>query len=106
LRALLCHVGDKAHAFARDSADHSLSRAAVANRLACRVEAGGHGGFGDGPATPDAHDQIVLTDDTVAVVDEVNEEVEDLRFERDWLAVPAQLAALDIQHAIGKRKSH
>jgi hypothetical protein len=60
--------------------------------------------FGDDPATPDRLQQIVFADDAFAVPDQVNQEVEDLRFECDPLAVPPEFAPIDVKQVIGKDK--
>ena len=50
--------------------------------------------------------QIVLGDDAVAIADQVHQQVEHLRFQRDRFAAPPQFAALHVEHMIGKAKLH
>ena len=99
-------VADEAKAFARDGADHGLILAAVADRLSRGVDAAGQGGFGDDAAVPDGLDQIVLGDDPFAVLDQIDQEVEHLRFDGDAFAGAGQLAQVDIKHMVGKAKLH
>ena len=50
--------------------------------------------------------EIVLGDDAVAIADQVHQQVEHLRFQRDRFAAPPQLAARHVEHMIGKAKLH
>src|SRR6266478_3300205 len=81
-----------------------LRRAAVADRLAHRVDPAGHCRFGHDPAAPDRLQQVVPADDAVAVLHQVNEKVEDLRFERDQLAAPPEFAPIYVKYMIAKDK--
>jgi hypothetical protein len=50
--------------------------------------------------------QLILGHDPVAVRDEVDEDIENLRFEVDRHAGATQLPALTIELAVGKHISH
>ena len=100
------HLADEANAAAGDGADQALRCAAVADRLAHGVQAGCQGRFGHGPAAPDGLDQIVLADDAAAVADEVDEDVEDLRFDGDGAGSVAQFAAIDIEEVVTECEGH
>ena len=104
--ALRLHVADEAKALARDGADHGLVLAAVADRLARGVDPAGQRQFRHDAAVPHRLDQIVLGDDVVAIFDQVNQEIEHLRLDRDVFAAAGQLAQLDIEHMVGKVKLH
>ena len=106
VRGSRLHVADEAKALSRDGADHDLILAAVADRLARGVDPARQRGFGDDAAVPHRLDQIVLGDDVVAVFDQVNQEIEHLRLDRDALAAAGQLAEVDIKHMVGKVKLH
>jgi hypothetical protein len=41
-----------------------------------------------------------------AVLDQINQEVEYLRLDRDEVDTPAQFTSLDIENVIGKHKLH
>ena len=103
---LRLHVADEAKTLARDGADHGLILAAVADRLARGVDPARQRRFGDDAAVPDRLDQIVLGDDVVAVFDQVNQQIEHLRLDRDALAAAGQFAEVDIEHMVGKVKLH
>jgi hypothetical protein len=60
----------------------------------------------DDPPAPNALDQIVLADDPATVAHQIDEKVENLRFERDRLSPAAQFASLDIEHVIAKPENH
>ena len=85
---------------ARDGADHSLILAGVADRGARGVDAAGQRRFGDDAAVPDALDQIVLGDDAVAVLDEVDQQIEHLRLDCDILAAAGEFAHAGIEHMV------
>ena len=88
---------DKAEAFARDGADQALLLAAVADRLARGIDAAGQRRIRDDAAPPDRGDQVVLADDAVAILDQVDQQIEHLRLERDQLAAAPQFAPILIE---------
>ena len=100
------NVADEAKALARDGADQALVPAAVADCPARRVDPAGQGGFRDDPPVPDLFNQIVLGDDAVAILDEIDEEVEHLRLDGNAFAAARKLAAVDVKYMIGKEKLH
>jgi len=101
---LLPHDADKADAPTGHGADQTLRLSTVADRFSHGIDAAGHRRFRDDPAAPDRLQEIVLADDAFAVPNQVDQEVEDLRFERDPLAVPPELAPIDVKQVIGKDK--
>ena len=103
---LRMHVADKAQASARDGADQLLSLAAVAQSLACGIDAAAQRRFGDDPAAPDQRNQIVLCDNPVAVFYQANQQIQHLRLDRNRLGPTAQLAQLGVQRMTRKRKLH
>ena len=106
VRGFRLHVADEAKTFSRNGADHDLILAAVADRLARGVDPARQRGFGNDAAIPHRLDQIVLGDDVVAVFDQVNQQIEHLRLDRDAFAAAGQLAKVDIEHMVGKVKLH
>ena len=103
---LHAHVAHEAEALARDGADQLLVLAAVAYGLARGVDATGQGRIRHDPPAPDRGDEIVLADDAVAALQQVQQQVEDLRLDRDGLGAATQLAPVGIKHMIGKEKLH
>jgi hypothetical protein len=100
------HVADKAKALARDGADQFCFVAAVANRLARGVDAAGQSRIRHDPAAPDRSEEIVLADDAVAVLHQVDQQVEHLGLDGNGLGTAAQLAPVGIKPVIGKEKFH
>src|SRR5262249_35019444 len=103
---LRAHNTDEAKALARDGANQFLVPAAVADRLSRGVDAAGQGRIRNDTAAPDRGDQIVLADDAVAVLHQINQQVEHLRLDGDGIGAAAQFAAVDVKHMISKVKLH
>ncbi len=99
-------VPDEAETLAGHGADQPLRLAAVAHRLARGVDPAGQGRFRDDPPAPNRVQQIVLGDNAVAVADQVHQQVEHLRLQRDRFAAPPQFAARHVEHVVGKAKLH
>jgi hypothetical protein len=99
-------VADEAQALARDRADEGLRLAAVADGLTRRVDPASERRVRHDPPAPHRGDEVVLADDAVAVLDEVDEEVEHLRLDHDRLFAAAKLAAGGIEHVAGKSVNH
>src|ERR1700722_8258713 len=89
---LRAHYANEAQALARECADQLLVLAAVADRLSRGVDAAGQRRIRRDPAAPDRSDEIVLADDAVAVLHQVNQQVEHLRLYGNKLGIAAQLA--------------
>src|SRR5262249_12821420 len=100
------HGSDETEALARDGADQLLLLAAVAERLARGVDAAGQRRIRHDPATPDRSDEIVLGDDAVAILHQVDQEVEYLRLDGNALGAAAQLATVGIERVIVKEELH
>jgi hypothetical protein len=103
---MFLHLCNKADALAGHRAYDGLRRTAVANRSSSRIKTGGNRRIGDDPTTPNRGNQVIPTDDPAAVSQEVDEEVEDLRFDRNLLATPTQFVALNIQKMFAKFEPH
>src|SRR5262245_14037583 len=102
----MLHVADEAHALARDRPHQLLLVAAVADCLAHRIDAAVEGRIRNNSATPYGRDQIILADDAVAILDEIDQEIENLRLDRDDRATRAQLPALRLERKISECKQH
>ena len=92
-RLRLPDVADEAEPLAGDRPDQALLLAAVADRLAHRIDVAGQGRFGDDPPAPHRIQQVVLADDALAVLHQIEQQVEDLRPDRDRLASRASAPA-------------
>ena len=98
--SLLAHLAHETQALARQRLDQVLAIAGVADRLAGGIDAVEQRRFRDGPPLPDRVQKIVLADHTVAMADQVNEQVEHLRLDRNRLRTAMQLAAIDVERAV------
>src|SRR4029079_1304225 len=70
------------------------------DRLPCGMDAAVECGVRDDPSLPDGCDQVVLADDMLAIVDQIDQQVEHLRLDRDQFAARAQFAAVGVQGKI------
>jgi hypothetical protein len=73
--------------------DQRLLGAAVARCPARGIDAAGQGRFRNDPAAPDAIDKVVLAHHELPVAQQVDQEIEHLRLDRDEVAAADQLAA-------------
>lgn len=87
-------------------ADQSLLGAAVTNYRARRVDARRQCGIRDDPTTPYRLYQIILADDALAIADQINQEVEDLRRDRNRHPASAQFPPIAIERVIAKDERH
>ena len=99
-------VADEPESFAGDRADQALLLAAVADRLAHRIDVTGQGRFGDDPPTPHRIQQIILADDALAVLHQVEQQVEDLRPDRNRLGPPGELPPVGVEHVVSEHELH
>src|SRR6516164_7590971 len=105
-RLFRSHVTDKAKALARNGAQETLILACVLYSLAHRIDATGQRRLRDDTAIPHFVEQLILADDAIAILDEIQQQVENLRLERNAFAGAAKLSPSDIKHMIFKEKSH
>ena len=62
--------------------------------------------FGDDPSVPDRVEQIVLADDVLAVLDQMDEQVEDLRPDRDGPRSPGEFPPVKVEQIIFEQELH
>ena len=105
-RKRAAYISDEAKTLARDGADHGLVLAAVADRRSRGVDAAGQRRFRDDAAVPDALDQIVLGDDAVAVLYQVDQQIEHLRLDGDRLTATGQFTQAGVEDVVGKLELH
>jgi hypothetical protein len=106
IRRLLVHVADEPEASALYRADQPLILAGIADGAARCTDPAGERILGDHATMPDGLQQLVPGDDPVMISDEVDQDVENLRFEVDRRAVASQLPALAIELAVREHISH
>src|SRR5262249_45951401 len=80
--------------------------AVVGHRLAHRIDPAGERRIRHDAAAPDGGDQVVLAHDAVAVLHQIQQEIEHLRLDLDQLGAPAQLPPVDVKQMIFKTKWH
>src|SRR3546814_9819011 len=71
----LPHLGHEAIPLAGNRANQELLPTAVADRLAHRIDMAGASGLRDDPAAPDHLNQVVIGDDSLAVLHQVKQQV-------------------------------
>ena len=98
----LSHVADESEAFAGQGLDQCLRFPAVADRGARRIDARRQRRFGDDSAVPNGVDQIVFADDPVAILDQIEDEIEDLRLDRNKRRAAANFAAFDVKKLLAE----
>src|SRR5262252_8417466 len=99
-------MADEAETLAGDRPDKALLLAGVADGLANRVDVTGDRRFRDDPAAPYRLQQVVLANDAVAVPDEMQQQVEDLRPDGHDFRAMCELPAFRVEHVAAKRELH
>ena len=89
-----------------DRLDQHLSVAIVADGLARGVDAATERGLRHDPPIPNGIEQFVLADDAVAVVDQVQQQIIDLRLHMHDFARAAQFLAAQVDLMAGENKAH
>jgi hypothetical protein len=72
-------IANEAEALAWRSADQILRLAIVADRITRAVDAACERRFGHDAASPDGGEYVVFADDAMTVLDQINQQIEDLR---------------------------
>src|SRR5262245_22933152 len=96
------HDPDETHTLAWQGTDEVLVLSGVVNRASHGVYAGRQCRFRNDPSGPDCRNQVVLTDNPIAVLDQVFEEIEDLRGHGDQRRPPPQFAAVRVERKVSK----
>ena len=105
-RALLLHLADKAKPFAGKRADQDLPLAVVADGLTDRVYLAAEGGFRNDAAVPDGGHQVILADDALAVLNEIEQEIEGLRLGGNQRSRAPQFPPVGIEQILFKSVDH
>jgi hypothetical protein len=99
-------VADKAKPLAREGPDQALLFAIVADRLAHRVDVACERRLGDDASGPDRIQKGILADDVLAVLHEVEQEIENLRADRHDLGIPGQLPPIRVERKVFEQVLH
>ena len=78
-------------------ADQFLVLPSIPDRLARGVDAANDGPIGNNPAAPDRRNEVFLADDTITVLQEVNEQIEHLRLDLDAFDAAQQRALIGVE---------
>jgi hypothetical protein len=81
-----------------------LRPAAVADCASRRGDPAVERRIGDDPPAPHRRQEIVLADDALAVLQEIDEEIEDLRLRGYPVTATAQLATRGVEHMVAEQK--
>src|ERR1700712_4102301 len=101
---MLVHGADEAKAFARKGPDQLLLLAVVADGISSGVDAAVEGRVRHEPSAPHPGNKVVPADDLVAVLQEMDQQIEHLRLGRDQLAAAPQFATTGIEGVIIEAK--
>ena len=93
-------VAYKTKAFACDCADELLTPAAVAEGLAHGIDTAVECRIRHDASAPHRCYEIVFADDAIAVLDQVNQQVKDLRLDRNVRATRVQFPPLAVERKI------
>jgi hypothetical protein len=80
-----------------------LFLAIVAKREASGIDTGAECGLGDDASLPHRGQKIVLADDVLSILDQIKQQVEDLRLDRNHPRSTKQLAAIRIERVVLKK---
>src|SRR3989442_1740277 len=103
---LFPHLADKADASAGDGADEFLLFSLVSDGVPRGIDSTAQGGIRDDSSLPDRRQQIILAHDVISVPDQVQEEIEHLRFDLHHSAAVTQLAASWVESIIAEQEAH
>ena len=96
----LRNVANEPESLAGDRSDQELFPAAVADRLARRIDMTGERQFGDDPSAPHHIQQLILADDVQTVLHQIEQQVEDLRPDCNRLGAPRELPPFRVEHVV------
>src|SRR5882757_7317301 len=73
---------------------------AIADSAPRHIHSSRQCGIGDDAAAPDGGNEIVLTDDSLSIADQVFEKIKYLGCNGNYICAAPQLAAVGVQHVI------
>ena len=92
IRSLDLNGPHETKALAGNGPDQALLTSAVLDRAPSRVDPGCQCRVRDDASIPDGCDKVILADDPLAILDQEQQKVEDLRRQRNKMASAPQLA--------------
>jgi hypothetical protein len=103
---VLPHSAHETDTLPRKGPDQALILAIIADRRAGQVDACVQGGLRHKASLPDRGEEIVPADYTLAIADEIDQEIEDLGFHGHHVRAAPQLAALGVEGTVFEKISH
>jgi hypothetical protein len=103
---VLPHSAHETDTLPREGPDQALILAIIADRRAGQVDACVQGGLRHKASLPDRGEEIVPADYTLAIADEIDQEIEDLRLHGHRIRAAQQLAALGVEDRVFEKISH
>jgi hypothetical protein len=100
-RAII-HLADETKPALEHRSNETLVGAAVAKRAPCGADAGAERRLRDDAALPNHVEQLFLADDPVAIANEVNDQIEDLRLDANNRSDAPQFVPRDVDLEIGE----
>src|SRR5262249_29236500 len=100
------HNADESKALARNCANQPLLLTAVADRFARGIDAGSQVRFRNETSGPNRVQQVILGDHALSILNQMNQQIENLRLDGDLLGTSPKLAPVDIQGVVLKEKLH
>ena len=102
VRFVVVERADKAKALTSNSANQPLFSAIVADRMTRRVDADAEHSIEDNPPPRNGLQEIITTDDSFTVLDQILQQIENLRLNQSNGGAVVQLAALGVESKISK----
>jgi len=90
----------------RGTANQPLLFTAVADRFARGVDAGSQVRLRNETSGPNCVQQVILGDHALSILNQINQQIENLRPDGDLLGTSPKLAPVDIQDVVLKEKLH
>src|SRR3954454_7722779 len=100
------HGANETEAFARQRLYQKLLLAGVADSVPGGIKPGRQRRLRDDAAIPDGAEDIVLRNDALSVADQIVEQIETLRRERDYLAASTQFATTQVKLTVCEEVAH
>src|SRR5262249_7025466 len=99
-------ITHEAKALSSGRSDQALLFSAVVDCLSCGVNPAGQGRLGDYSPAPYGRDEVIFADHALAVFNQVDQKIEDLRLDWHRRAMRTQFTALAVAHEIIEQKQH
>lgn len=102
---VLPRLRHETHGFARHCSNDQLRGTIVADRRPSGLDPTGYGGVGGGSPALHQLDQVVFSEDTIAVAYQMDQEVKHLRLQPNRHAIAMQFPTLLVEYVAAKMKS-